>query len=88
MYKHLRSIAMIVLYYHLFRTTKAGKKRKLTRAALRRFEMARKVNREIASIDIADADYEMLEFDRYSQSPNDGVAMKFRLGVIKEFLGL
>ena len=30
--------------------------------------------------------YELLEFDRLTQSPNDGVAMKYRLKVLSDFL--
>jgi hypothetical protein len=38
----------------------------------------------LAEVDISKAIYDLLEFDRFSQSPNDGVAMRFRLRVINE----
>ena len=34
--------------------------------------------------DISQPDYKLLEFDRYTQSPNDGVALRYRLAVIDE----
>jgi hypothetical protein len=54
----------------------------MTRPALIDFENTRRRNREIAEVDIARADYDLLEFDRYTQSPNDAVALRFRLGVL------
>ena len=42
----------------------------------------RESNREKAEQDISKANYDLIEFDRYSQSPNDGYALKFRLRVL------
>jgi hypothetical protein len=42
----------------------------------------RDANRKKAEEKLADADYDLLEFDRYTQSPNDAGAMKFRLRAI------
>jgi len=38
----------------------------------------------LAETDISRANYRLLEFDRFTQSPNDGYAMEIRLRVIDE----
>lgn len=81
----LRSAGMVSLYYILFE--KAVEKsliEKLTRPTFLAFNAEREKNREAAESDIASADYKLLEFDRYTQSPNDGIALRFRLAVIDE----
>jgi hypothetical protein len=40
----------------------------------------------VAATDIAQAQYDLLEFDRFSQSPNDGIALRFRSQVMRNFL--
>jgi hypothetical protein len=39
-------------------------------------------NKEAAQINIGKAEYELLEVDRFSQSPNDTFAMRYRLRVL------
>lgn len=79
----LRSVGMVALYYHLFRIAKKeGWLKELTRKKLAAFEDQRAKNRNAAEIDIAKADYDMLEFDRLVQSPNDAFAMTARLRVV------
>ena len=39
-------------------------------------------NRIDAEKEISAANYELLEFDRFTQSPNDGNALRYRLAVI------
>lgn len=34
-----------------------------------------------------EADFDLIEFDRLTQSPNDAAALKFRLGVLNKFIG-
>lgn len=81
----LRSVGMIILYYILFeKALGMNLIGILTRPTFLAFEDERTKNRESAEHDIASADYKLLEFDRYTQSPNDGVALRFRLAVIDE----
>ncbi len=56
------------------------------RSRLSAFEYARKKNREIAEDDVAKANYALLEFDRYSQSPNDELALRYRCKVLLDWL--
>jgi hypothetical protein len=85
----LRQVGMVVLYYHLFRIAyEKGWEKKITRKGLADFELLREANRKKAEKDIAKANYDLIEFDRYSQSPNDGYAIKFRLVILlREVLG-
>jgi Protein of unknown function DUF262 len=79
----LRSVGMITLYFNLFRAAFEKKQLDhLTRPTFDSFDKARNDNRRMAEDDIAKADYDLLEFDRYTQSLNDAGAMKFRLKVI------
>ncbi|MDI9694980.1 DUF262 domain-containing protein [Burkholderia cenocepacia] len=79
----LRSIGMVMLYFHLFRLARSENwLDKITRRKLLSFDKRRVDNRRRAEEDITSASYDLLEFDRYAQSPNDAVALKFRLQVI------
>lgn len=79
----LRSVGMVTLYYHLFRLGEAGGwVDEITRNALDQFNQARAENRKRAEDDLGEADYDLLEFDRYGQSPNDGYAMTIRLAIL------
>jgi hypothetical protein len=81
----LRQIGMAVLYFYLFRRAIVeGKLHLLHREAFIRFDDGRRQNRSIAEVDIARADYRLLEFDRLTQSPNDAYVMRLRLAVIDE----
>lgn len=83
----LRSVGMVSLYFLMFEAaTEKGIEDHITRAQLLAFEDARQRNRRIAEDNIADANYYLLEFDRFAQSPNDGIAMRFRLAVLDEEL--
>jgi hypothetical protein len=83
----LRSIGMVTLYFHLFRRAREKNlTASITRPAIEGFEQLRQENRQAAEQDISQADYNILEFDRYTQSPNDGIAMRFRLAVIDDKL--
>ena len=83
----LRSVGTVALYYHLFRELLREKKGSTpTRPLMERFEEARQKNRELAEKDVAKANFSLLEFDRLAQSPNDGVALKFRYGVMKKHI--
>jgi Protein of unknown function DUF262 len=79
----LRQVGMVILYYHLFRVAhEQGWEQKITRKSLADFEGERETNRQKAEEDIAKANYDLIEFDRYTQSPNDGYAIKFRLSIV------
>ena len=83
----LSSGGMISLYFLVFRRAmKLGKENLLSRATFKRFEESRLDNRCLAAEDGSQANYHLIEFDRLSQSPNDGVALRFRLGVLDEQL--
>lgn len=79
----LRQVGMVTLYYHLFRIAHdqhwLGD---ISRQKLLQFDKIRESNRLKAENDLAGADYDLVEFDRYSQSPNDGYAIRFRLSIL------
>lgn len=58
----------------------------INRAGLDGFETARLDNRHLAEEDISAGNYQLLEFDRYAPSPNDGIALRYRLAVIDDQL--
>lgn len=79
----LRSVGMVVLYYHAFRlAARDGWVDQIERKTLKQFEERRLQNRKEAEDDITRADYDLLEFDRLVQSPNDAFAMATRLQVL------
>lgn len=79
----LRQVGMVIIYYYLFqRASEKGLIADVTREKLAAFDRDRAENRARAADDIALADYDLLEFNRYTQWPNDAVAMKFRLAVM------
>lgn len=83
----LRSVGMVSLYFLLFDAAVAkGIESRIERVKLFAFEDARQLNRLKAEEDIAQANYNFLEFDRFAQSPNDGFAMRFRLAVLDQEL--
>lgn len=83
----LRSPGTVVVYFLLFRELSTNPKAvKLKRHAFNQFEGRLKNNREIAEDDLAKADWELLEYDRLSQTPNDASAIEFRLKTIRKHL--
>jgi hypothetical protein len=78
----LRSVGMVVLYYYVIKMSIAeGWSAKVSRQTLLAFEEQRKQNRRIAETDIGEANYDLLEFDRYVQTPNDSYATRIRLEI-------
>ncbi len=77
----LRQVGMVMLYYHLFRVAhKNDWAAEISRKKLLDFEKLRAANRELMEKGkTKNVDLQMIEFDRYAQSPNDGGAIKFRL---------
>lgn len=83
----LKSVGMISLFYLLFRRASEEKKiDEIQRSDFVKFEDLRSTNRKRAAEDKKDVNFEMLEFDRFSQSPNDGIALRYRLAVIDKEL--
>lgn len=81
--KLLKSVGMLMVYFLAFeRAIFLNLQGIITRSSLEEFERKRIENRELAENNISDADYDLLEFDRYTQSPNDAVALRFRLEVL------
>lgn len=86
--KLLGAVGMASVYYLVVRQALVdGWSAELDRAKLEAFESARRDNRVLAMQDDANAIYDLLEFDRYAQSPNDAVALRFRRDVVLEYLG-
>lgn len=85
--KLLSSSGSAVVYYMIARDAIINNWiEKLERRKLVEFESIRENNRKLASTDIAKADYELLEYDRFSWSPNDGSSIDYRFKILKEFL--
>ena len=82
----LRSVGMLILYFHLFKAARAMRIDLPSHASLVEFEETRRRNRVLAENDITSAEYDLLEFDRYAQSPNDAIAIRYRLSVMDDRL--
>jgi hypothetical protein len=83
----LRSLGMVTLYFILYAGIDSKDWTKTVRRSdLLRFDKARRENREIAEQNVAKASYELLEFDRWAQSPNDAVALGYRFEVLRRWL--
>lgn len=79
----LRSTGMTMLYFYLFsQAITEGWVGDVSRIKLQNFEQSRENNRELAKSNLASANYDLLEFDKYNQSPNDKYAVEFRLRVL------
>tara|TARA_R110001599_G_scaffold26612_16_gene93890 strand:- start:2116 stop:3144 length:1029 start_codon:yes stop_codon:yes gene_type:complete len=84
----LRSVGTVVLYFYLFHDAiKNGWVADITRKQLDDFEVLRCENRRIAEKGEDRPDYTLLEFDRLTQSPNDGVALRYRYTVLRKYIG-
>lgn len=79
----LRQVGMITLYFHLFRlASEGGWLGEISRKKLTDFEKTRQANWIAAEKGSRKVDLDLIEFERYAQSPNDGGAMRFRLRVL------
>lgn len=84
----LRSVGTTVLYYFLFLDArKNGWTNSLSRADFDKFDGARIQNRRVAEEDFSNANFNLLEYDRLTQSPNDAVALRFRYAVLRQYIG-
>lgn len=83
----LKSVGMIVLFYLVFRSAIIeGWADEILRSQIEAFDLVRSSNRKTAEKNEGDADYELIEFDRLTQSPNDAVALRYRYRVLRKFL--
>jgi hypothetical protein len=85
----LRSVGMNAIYFLLFREYHdSGTVPELTRIKFGRFEKLRAENRVIAEEKDGEvnANSDLLEFDRLTQSPNDKMAIQYRLKVLRDYL--
>jgi hypothetical protein len=86
----LSQIGMVTLIYLLYAGIgpSTAKRPDLAHARrrLKAFEQARLRNRQVAEQDLAHANFDLLEFDRYAQSPNDVIALRFRYETLREWL--
>lgn len=83
----LRSIGTTILMFHMFRLLDKTKcVSQIRREHFRAFDDARTENRQLAADDLSAASYELLEFEKYVQSPNDAFATRLRLAIMAKFL--
>jgi len=78
----LQSPAMAVTYFLLFR------EKEVSRNDLLKFEEELSNNQKLAKQNLAEADADLVEFDRLSQAPNDKSAIEYRLRVLRKHLGI
>lgn len=79
----LRQLGMVMVYYHLFRIAAGeGWTAEITRRRLVEFNKLRDKNRDAVEKGSTKVDFDLVEFERYAQSPNDSAGVKFRLQVI------
>ncbi len=84
----LRSVGMITVFYLCFRAAiEEGWVDEIMRSDIEKFEKDRLANRAEAEKNEGMGEYELLEFDRLAQSPNDAVALRFRYRVLRKHLG-
>lgn len=82
----LTSIGMVSLYYLLAELYAAEGTKYPPRSTLVEFDAARRVRRMRSDEELAPGEYELLEFGRLSQSPNDGSALTYRLTLLHTWL--
>ncbi|HWI81511.1 DUF262 domain-containing protein [Ramlibacter sp.] len=84
----LRSVGSVTIYYYLFMDAINNEwKSPITRSALDKFEQIRLKNRADAEQEMGTPDFHLLEYDRFAQSPNDAVALRYRYAVLRAHVG-
>lgn len=78
----LRSAGMVAVYYLLYRKLNSSAATLPSRQHLVFFQNAVRDNRTLATSDIANANYELLEFSRLTQTPNDAYSLQYRMDVL------
>lgn len=86
----LRAQAAIPVYYLVVKqASESGKVSKFKRDKLWKFQDALSANREQASMNIAKANYDLLEYDRMmQQGTNDAPSLRERVRILCEFMGI
>lgn len=86
----LRAQAVIPIYYlTVSGATNAGEQALFSRERIEGFQSAVAKNREDASKDIANANFDLLEYDRMmQQGTNDAVSIRERVRILSQYLGL
>ncbi|MDB5748396.1 MAG: hypothetical protein JWP72_3244 [Massilia sp.] len=87
--KLLKLVTMVPIYFALVMVLQSRNRLyKLNRDLLCRFEEEKRKNRELAQNDeeSAEINYDWLEFDRLTQSPNDSSSIEFKLSVLLDYL--
>ena len=82
----LKQVGMITLFFHLFRIKRNDGLSQMTRSMFTAFDQARIDNKAAAEAEEDDVDFDLLEFDQHSQTPNDAYALNRRIIVITEYL--
>lgn len=82
----LSSIGMISVYFLLVQRRVKARQELPTREALRAFNRARMATRSRSESEWTDEQYDLFEFDRLAQSPNDASALSFRVDVLDDWL--
>jgi hypothetical protein len=86
----LRTQSITPVYYLAFRTAvNTGKQNLFKRDKLEEFNLAIKQNKDIAAVDIANANFDYLEFDSMNrQGTNDAASIKERTRILCKYLGI
>ena len=84
----LRAHGTTVVYFQVLKEAlKESWSEKITRDQLTQFDELRRMNRQAAQENIAQADYDLLEFDRMNlQGTNDKTSIEFRTRTLANFL--
>lgn len=89
--KLLKMVTMVPVYFALIMVLATrGIETAVTREQLLKFEEAKRSNRDLAQNDEESSlvNFDWLEFDRLTQSPNDSSSIEFKVNVLLEFLGV
>jgi hypothetical protein len=87
--KLLKLVTIVPVYFALFMILHSrGVVDKANRPALVEFEEIKRKNRELAQADEENAEinYDLLEFDRLAQSPNDSSSIEFKVNILLKFM--
>lgn len=82
----LSVVGMVSVYFLLYRDVAKGTLTAPMRADLSMFDSMRRLARYNSEEELSRHQRNLLEFDRLSQSPNDGGALRYRLEVLTDFL--
>jgi len=87
----LKLVTMIPVYFGLFMVLLLRNQlHSMDREKLLKFEQEKRKNRELAQSDEENdaINYDWLEFDRLTQSPNDSSSIEFKINTLLEYVGV